>query len=306
MKPLRKILVVVDSTQELSSELERAMKLADQSPTQLHLLDVMKDVNLSVRLLSRDYTHIHALLVNERQEALQRLVDTCRAHGIEAVAEVREGVSSQITVDVAREIQADLIIRAAKGARSLEVGPLGNSAKRLLRVLPCPLWLVQAAHEPPAQPQLKTIVASVDATPDDEAHERLNRRILEVACDLSRRERSRLVVCHMWNLYGADMLKHRMPQHEFDKLVELNRTQHAESFERLLSQFDLHASGPSARLIEGEPSQAIPAFCKEQEADLLICGTVARHGIRGLLLGNTAERIVNRIDCSILALTPQA
>jgi nucleotide-binding universal stress UspA family protein len=59
-------------------------------------------------------------------------------------------------------------------------------------------------------------------------------------------------------------------------------------------------------LIEGEPSQAIPAFCKEQEADLLICGTVARHGIRGLLLGNTAERIVNRIDCSILALTPQA
>ena len=31
---------------------------------------------------------------------------------------------------------------------------------------------------------------------------------------------------------------------------------------------------------------------------------IARHGIPGLLLGNTAERIVNRVDCSILAVVP--
>ncbi|MEZ6077377.1 MAG: universal stress protein [Pirellulaceae bacterium] len=72
----------------------------------------------------------------------------------------------------------------------------------------------------------------------------------------------------------------------------------------LLSAHDLHVGGPSARMLEGEPSEAIPELCKQEQADLLICGTVARQGIPGLLLGNTAERIVNRVGCSILAVTP--
>jgi nucleotide-binding universal stress UspA family protein len=34
-------------------------------------------------------------------------------------------------------------------------------------------------------------------------------------------------------------------------------------------------------------------------------GTVARTGINGLLMGNTAEMILTQIDCSVLAVKPQ-
>ena len=33
-------------------------------------------------------------------------------------------------------------------------------------------------------------------------------------------------------------------------------------------------------------------------------GTVARTGIPGLLIGNTAETILQRVDCSVLAVKP--
>lgn len=300
MKQFQKILVVVDSSQAEQTALQRAMKLADQTPATLHLVDLVKDVSLTVRLLSRDYTHIHALLVQEKQAGVQKLVDLCKSHGIQATGEVLEGVSSVLTIDAARRFEADLIVRGAKGAHSLELGNLGASSQKLVRSLPCAVWLTHPQHEE----QCSTIIAAVDASPDDEAHARLNRRILEAGQQLAVRERGKLHVCYVWGLYGSDMLKHRLPESEFEILMAHNRKQHVESFESLLAEFELHATGPYAHIVEGEPSYVIPELCEREKADLLICGTVARHGISGLLIGNTAERIIRRVDCSILALTP--
>ncbi len=302
MKSFKNILVVVDSTQAKHPELQRAMKLAEQGGVKLHLVDIVKDASLTVRLLSRDYLHIHELLVKEKREQLQVLVEHCKSHGIAAEGEVLEGVSSHLTLLAAQRIGADLIVRATKGPGSRQTGNLGTSSQKLIQRLPCAMWLADHDHEP----ECKTIVASVDASPGDEAHRQLNERIMQVAIELAERERAKLLVCYVWSLYGAEMLRHRMPTSEFESLLEFNRQQHRESFEALLSAHDLHAGSPSAHMLEGEPSEAIPAFCEQEAADLLICGTVARKGIPGLLLGNTAEHIVNRVGCSILPVTPQA
>ncbi len=302
MPVFKNILVVVDAAQPKHPELQRAMKLAQHGGVKLHLIDIVKDASLTVRLLSRDYLHIHELLVKEKREQLQALVDQCKAHGIEAEGEILEGVSSRETLAAAARIEADLIVRATKGAKSLQTGNLGMSSLKLIQRLPCAMWLSDEAHEP----ECKKIIATVDASPHDDAHRQLNDRIMQVATSLTTRERSKLLVCYVWSLYGADMLRHRLPASEFESLLELNRRQHRESFEQLLSRYNLHADGPAARLLEGEPSQAIPELCESEQADLLICGTVARRGIPGLFLGNTAERIVNRVGCSILAVTPIA
>jgi nucleotide-binding universal stress UspA family protein len=39
--------------------------------------------------------------------------------------------------------------------------------------------------------------------------------------------------------------------------------------------------------------------------DLVVMGTVARTGIMGLLIGNTAETILDQLDCSVLAVKPE-
>ncbi len=302
MPIFKKILVVVDSSQTEHPELQRAMQLAQHGAVQLYLLDVMKDVSFTIRLLSRDHVHIHEVLTQEKREKLQQLLNHCRAHSIQADGEVLEGVSSQVTIEVAQRIGADLIVRATKGQGSRQRGHLGTSSQKLIQQPPCTVWLV----DPASEPQCRTIVAAVDASPGDAAHQQLSRRIMHFAIALAARERAKLLVSYVWSLYGSEMLRHRLPASEFESLIQFNRDQHRQSFETLLTEFDLHVGSPASRMLEGEPSVAIPELCEREDADLLVCGTVARHGISGLLLGNTAERIVQRVPCSILAVTPPA
>jgi len=40
------------------------------------------------------------------------------------------------------------------------------------------------------------------------------------------------------------------------------------------------------------------------QADIVVMGTVARTGISGLLIGNTAEAILDQLTCSVLAIMP--
>lgn len=61
----------------------------------------------------------------------------------------------------------------------------------------------------------------------------------------------------------------------------------------------------STELLKGEPEDLIPATITDTKIDILIMGTVARTGISGFIIGNTAENILQKIDCSLLALKPQ-
>ena len=300
MELFKNILAVIDTNADSGAELARAQQLCRQWEAKLYLIDVVKSPGAMLRFLSRDYSHIQELLVGEKVMGLAKLVLASEKQGISATSEVVEGPTSQATIDIAKRMKADLIVRAAKGARSLSQGPLGASAQQLLRRPPCPVWLVKGEQTTP----LKLIVAAVDASPDDQPHAQLNRRIIQTAMELAKKEDSRLLIVYAWNLFSAEMLSHRLPPREYQVLMDANRKQHSESFQALLGEFDLDLNSPQVRLLEGEPSTCIPDVCTEEQADLLVCGTVARQGIADLLLGNTAERILNRVDCSSLAITP--
>jgi nucleotide-binding universal stress UspA family protein len=48
----------------------------------------------------------------------------------------------------------------------------------------------------------------------------------------------------------------------------------------------------------------IPALVRELEADLLVIGTVARTGVPGLIIGNTAEDVFNSVRVPLVAVKP--
>jgi nucleotide-binding universal stress UspA family protein len=43
----------------------------------------------------------------------------------------------------------------------------------------------------------------------------------------------------------------------------------------------------------------------EEQIDLIVMGTVGRSGISGLFIGNTAEKVLQKVDCSVLAVKPE-
>ena len=60
------------------------------------------------------------------------------------------------------------------------------------------------------------------------------------------------------------------------------------------------AFSPKMVLIHEDPKIAIPEYVKEVNAEILAMGTVARRGVGGLFIGNTAEEILNRVSCSVV------
>jgi nucleotide-binding universal stress UspA family protein len=53
-------------------------------------------------------------------------------------------------------------------------------------------------------------------------------------------------------------------------------------------------------LVKGQADLVIPRLAKRHAVDLVVMGTIGRSGIPGLLIGNTAERLLNRLECSWL------
>jgi len=49
----------------------------------------------------------------------------------------------------------------------------------------------------------------------------------------------------------------------------------------------------------------IPEQARKKRAKPVVMGTVARTGLPGLFVGNTAERILTQLDCSVLAVKPE-
>jgi len=49
----------------------------------------------------------------------------------------------------------------------------------------------------------------------------------------------------------------------------------------------------------------IPLIVAEQQIDLIVMGTVARTGVPGFFIGNTAESILRQVKCSVMAVKPE-
>jgi len=56
---------------------------------------------------------------------------------------------------------------------------------------------------------------------------------------------------------------------------------------------------------EGYPEDEIPQFVVSEGVHLLVMGTMARSGIPGLVIGNTAEDVLRRAVCSVVAVKPE-
>ena len=150
------------------------------------------------------------------------------------------------------------------------------------------------------------ILAAVDTGAGNEAEEGLNRLILDLAFSLAQLEMSELDIVHAWNLYAERALRNRnvLSQRDIDRMVAATRQQQEARLKELLGQYPLGQVKAQVHLVKGEPGEVIPRLAGERQVELIVMGTVARTGIPGFFIGNTAERVITSVDCSVLAVKP--
>ncbi len=125
-------------------------------------------------------------MIEERREHLERLIVSIRHEGIEVRAVVLMGSAFlEITRAVLRE-RHDLVIMTAEVPGGLKNLMFGSTSMHLMRKCPCPVWVTK-----PGQPDnYARILAAVETFSTGEAHDALNRLIMDLAT--SQRERKRV------------------------------------------------------------------------------------------------------------------
>jgi universal stress protein E len=309
----RNILFVHQLAVDDPAAFRRAALLAEENSARLKVIEVLEeespDIGAPVPVALTDV--LRNTLVKESREQMEQLVAPLRAK-IDIRVQVLTGTPF---LEIIREVlrnHHDLVIKAAdKGGLITRV--FGSTDMHLLRKCPCPVWLHKHGHNEPYQRILAAV--DVDDLSGTERESALNRDIMELAAALALREHSELYVGHAWYPKAAELLQtraHGLTQEEIDEYV--NETLGCS--ERRLDELMLRAENwvgrelwhrirPQARLIKGLARRAIPDLAAELLVELIVMGTVGHAGIAGILIGNTAETILNRIDCSVLAVKPE-
>ena len=315
MKFFERILCVVDPSHHEGQTMTRALKLAEGQQASLKVVTVVKEVSSSQAAL------IPGLSAGELQQSLidsarQKLEQWAAAQTTRCMLNI-EVLTGVPFLEIIREVQRNghnLVIKTAEQAHTLE-RLLGSEDKHLLRKCPCPVLMLKSAAPQP----FRQILAAVDIDdnyPDDElaTRQELNRHTLSLATTLALSEFAQLHVVYAWQAAGESFLDSgfgRVPKEEVDAYVDNMKRKHEEAMHRLmedtfktLDQKAREFLEPRHYLVQGNARKEIPRQAKQLQADVVVMGTIARTCIPGLIIGNTAEAILDQLDCSVLALKP--
>lgn len=315
MQRFKNILCVVVPDAENEAALERAAALSENNQARLMVVEVTDKIPPDLKLVDRTLfsEDFQAKSVAEHQKGLQELVAPWN-RDIEIQTKVLVGIPF---LEIIREVLRngrDLVIKAAESGGLLD-RVFGSDDMHLLRKCPCPVWLVKS-KSPKAYQRILAAVDVNDYYPPEELNTRhlLNLQILEMASSLALSEFAQLHVVHVWDAVGEMVINsvfYNTSEGEVAAYVEQVRRRNAANLDALMrgvtSNIGRDVSDylrPKTHLIKGSPRKEVPVFAKEIKADLVIMGTVARTGIPGFIMGNTAETILSQLDCSILTIKP--
>lgn len=314
MSRFKHILCLTESDRQTDATLVRAKTLAFEHQARLTVLQVIETVGWQLRLLpgAPSPEEIDRQRRELQLHMLRRKI--AEAGGGDVAAKV---IAGNAHVEALREIvrgDCDLVVARAELAPG-ENRLFHGEAMRLLRKCPCPVWL----EREPADNPIKRILVAVDVSttyePEKVRENRtLNQRLLRLGLAQAIANGAELHLVHVWRDIGDSLVNtvlssapdvdiehynaelHDASRRELDDLVR--RTGVSGSAEALAF------SQPRLHLLEGSPAVEIPAIAKRMHVDLVVMGTLARRGVAGFLMGNTAEAIIDRLSCSLLALKP--
>jgi nucleotide-binding universal stress UspA family protein len=302
MQRFKNILLVLDPEVQEAATLDKAVSLAKQNDTRLMLFSVVYKHPDLRRYPDSVGENLLAPLVAERQQWLQGFMPTLQEQGIDGEPMAVAGISFLETIREVLRGQHDLVITTAEEKKGIRERVFGATSMHLMRKCPCPVWVVKRAQTRP----YARILAAVDPSVYDPQHDSLNPLILQLAGSMARKEAGELHIVHVWHLFGEAYVRSGgMTEEEVEEAKALEKLQHKQRFDTLLSRIDVTDLKPRLHFIEGDPDECIPELVMEQGIDLLVMGTVCRTGIAGFLIGNTAEEVLNQVDCSVLTLKPE-
>lgn len=173
----------------------------------------------------------------------------------------------------------------------------GSTGLKLLRSAACPVWLVKPRIDDDADID---VLAATDLSEVGSA-------ILDAGVRLGQALPVRLNILHV---IDDDLSRHAARSGVSEADMAAYRQKSRDTAETTLhdqlsvTDYRTVEKGVQVHIAEGAADDCILSAIEEFDIDLLIMATAGQGGIPGMLFGNTAERLLSQLPCSILALKP--
>ena len=300
MEKYQNILVVIDPTEEEQKALNRAIELAKKTGARITAFLTIFDFSyeMTTMLSSDERESMRQSVINDKARWLTQFIDNIEHTGIEITSEVIwhnrpfEPIIQQVI-----DKGYDIVIKGTKEHDKLKSVIFTPTDWHILRKCPCPVLLVKD-HD---WPKNGNILAAVNVGSDESEHESLNARITEEAVNLANIIEAN---AHIVNSFPGTPVNIAIEIPEFNaaEYNESMMSHHIEAMKDHCEKFNVKKENMHVK--EGLPEDVIEGLSQELDAELVILGTIGRTGLSAALIGNTAEHVIDRLNCDVLALKP--
>ncbi len=313
MKRFKNILYVNETGVNQASAMARAVSLTKHNQADLTIVDVIPDEVIAAAVglppEGPSAEELKAEVAADRRRALASLIAPF-TQSLDIRIQVVTGKRFLEVIRMVLSQSFDLVVKPAEDPDWMD-RLFGSDDMHLLRKCPCPVWLIK----PSEKTIFKTVLAAVDIDPVNPmpANQDFNRTILELAGSIALADNASLHLVHAWDasVEQTFLSQKGISAESVAAYVGKKQAVHQKGLSTLgiaLGEWiDTSARNPidpRLHLIQGPAKKMIPQLANDLSADLVVMGTIARTGISGLIIGNTAEAVFHQLMCSILAVKP--
>jgi len=308
MQQFQNILVGVDlssgdrfAADELSASTQEAIKqaliLGEALGAKLTFFAGLDISPQTEELLASEADHFRDNVDDEALKVLEHIKQRADQKGIHAECQFAHGHGwEQIIRKVVRDGH-DLVIIGTKKHTAIGRTLFGTTGTKLLRYAPCPVWVTKPGLS--AMDEFDILVA------DDLGEVGL--RCLQIAIGGGQFFSTRTHVLHVVEEEKGGWFRSKVSEEQLAEYREKKKAEAEQKLEKRLSDLDYRTLdlGVKTYVEFGAPDEHILKMIEAHHIDVVIMGTKARTGIGGMLIGNTAERLLTQIPCSLMAVKPE-
>lgn len=249
--------------------------------------------------LSNEADTIRQALQRTQDEIVETNAATLRDEGLEVSTSVlRQRPMDEGIMAIAMSVKARMIVKAIRFHSIAERGILVDTDWQLMRVSPYPLWFVKSGP----MPEKPVIIAAVDPSNAHDKPAALDREIVQSANAVAKAIDGDVHLLHTYErLAGIGKEANRtlkpikLPIDEIDARI---KAKHRKALDALAE--DCGVDADHTHQLPGRTREILPSFARSRGAGLVVMGALARWGIKRMLIGSTAERVIDHLPCDVL------
>jgi len=297
----RRILATVkDPLAGASPALARAALIAQASGAELVLFHAI-DVPICADAYTNDLHTLDDDRLGLRRDflaALEQLARPLRADGLQVRACAEwDYPAHEAILRSASQSDVDLIVTDHRHSRPATPWSTRSTDRELLRLSPIPLLIVKSALPYSSAP----VLAAVDPLHRHAKPADLDNHICQLA------QRMAALLGNGWHVLHATGTARRPDAAARIESAPLSPA--AAYAERargaVLELLRTMSPAPSqVHVLAGEPTESILGMARQLHSPLTVMGAVSRSGLPHLLIGDTAERLIDALPCDLLVARP--